>query len=80
MQQRSADTWRKAWTTACLGLKPGRPASVAPADVASPPEVGFPAQVVVNNYDGAHEGAEEDAGHEGERSNGQEGDVVPSGQ
>jgi len=57
-------------------LKPGHPASAVPADAGSPPEVGFPAQVVENDYDGAHEGAEEDAAHEGEQSNAQEGDVV----
>ena len=80
MQQGGADSWRRAWTTACPGLKPGHPASAAPADAESPPEVGFPAQVVVNHYDGAHEGAEDDAGHEGEWSNDQEGDVVLGGQ
>lgn len=80
LQQGGAASWRRAWTTTCPGLKPGCPAAVAPADTGSPPEVGFLAQMVVNDYKVAHEDAEEDARHEGEWSDDQEGDVVPGRQ
>lgn len=51
-----------------------------PADAGSSPAVGFPAQAVVEHHEGAQEGAEEDAGDEGEGSDDEEGDVVLRGQ
>lgn len=80
LQHGGAASCRRAWTTACPGLKPGCPAAAAPADTGSSPEVGLLAQMVVNDYNVTHEDAEENARHEGEWSDDQEGDVVPDRQ
>lgn len=47
-----------------------------PAEEGSPTEAGFLAQVLVNDHDAAHQGAEDDAGQEGGQPEEQEGGVV----
>lgn len=47
-----------------------------PAEKGSPTEAGFLAQVLVNDHDEAHQGAEDDAGQEGGQPEEQEGGIA----